>query len=215
MPTIEQQRNAVKVWLGHGALNLFGFPFAGKDTQCLRLSRWLDGPILGGGDILRKRDDLPPDVKQMLDAGLLIPVEEYLSIVTPYLAQADFESRPLILSSVGRFRGEEESILQALERAQHPTRVVIELDLDEDLIWKRWEQSLKLMDRGYRAEDDAVALKTRLSEFRTKTQPVLDFYQKAGLLIRIDGGQDPDAVERDILEALYARAQARATDQAV
>lgn len=145
----------------------------------------------------------------MLDAGLLIPVEEYLSIVTPYLAQTEFAGRPLILSSVGRFRGEETSILQALEQASHPTRAVIELDLDEDIIWERWRQSLKLMDRGPRAEDaDEESLTTRLNEFRSKTLPVLDFYQQAGLLIKIDGSQEPAKVELAVLEALYARATA-------
>jgi adenylate kinase len=41
-------------------------------------------------------------------------------------------------------------------------------------------------------------LQTRLNEFNTKTQPLGDFYEKLGMLTKIDGNRDRDTVFADI-----------------
>jgi adenylate kinase len=41
-------------------------------------------------------------------------------------------------------------------------------------------------------------LQTRLAEFRSKTQPLLSFYEKSDALHRIDGNRDRDAVFADV-----------------
>lgn len=204
--SLDERRRAVVAWLGEGTINVFGRPFSGKDTQCRRLGRWLDAPVLGGGDILRKRDDLPPHIAEYLKRGELIPVSDYLKIVTPYLGQDDFAGRPLVLSSVGRYFGEEGSILQATEAAGHPIRAVVELNLSEDQLWDRWHASEEPLDRGERTDDTTETIKVRLQEFDKKTQPVLDFYRSQGLLVEVDGGGTADEVENLVLDALYDRA---------
>ena len=103
--------STIKAWLGTGSINIFGLPFAGKDTHGAILSQLFDAPLLGGGDILRN-SVIPPELKKGLDAGILFPTEEYLRIVTPYLSKPEFQSRPLILSSVGRWIGEEQGVIQ-------------------------------------------------------------------------------------------------------
>jgi adenylate kinase len=198
-------RDEVIEWIGVGSINVFGLPMGGKDTQCRRLGQVLDGPVLGGGDILRKREDLPPAVKDMMNRGELIPIDDYLRIVTPYLAQAEFNGHPLILSSVGRFKGEEQSVRRACEAAGHPLRAVVLLELDHDEVWKRWHAAQSLMDRGMRVDDEAAALEVRLEEFRHKTQPVLDYYDQAQLLVRVDGSGTPEEVEQQIWQALHGR----------
>ena len=47
-------------------------------------------------------------------------------------------------------------------------------------------------------DDDAAVLQKRLSEFNTKTQPLVAFYEKSGALHRIDGNRDRDAVFAEI-----------------
>ena len=49
-----------------------------------------------------------------------------------------------------------------------------------------------------RDDDDASVLQTRLAEFRTKTEPLLSFYEKDDALHRIDGNRDREAVFADI-----------------
>ncbi len=49
-----------------------------------------------------------------------------------------------------------------------------------------------------RNDDDLSVLQTRLQEFRTKTEPLADFYEKMSILHRIDGNRDREAVFSDI-----------------
>jgi adenylate kinase len=49
-----------------------------------------------------------------------------------------------------------------------------------------------------RDDDDVEVLKNRLSEFNGKTQPLAKYYEKAGLLRKIDGNRDREAVFSDI-----------------
>lgn len=199
---------ALKTWLGTGSLNIFGRPFAGKDTQGRRLAELLDGHLLGGGDILRG-SVIPPHVQAIMHRGQLIPSGEYVKIVLPYLSQEAFNGHPLILSSVGRWLGEEVGVLKAAEIAGHPLRAVIFLVLDEAMVRARWRALEQHNDRGGRHDDTEGVLETRLAEFAKKTVPVLEAYHDKGLLIEIDGNHTPDEVAVLILRALHARATSR------
>lgn len=56
-----------------------------------------------------------------------------------------------------------------------------------------------------RDDDDASVLQTRLSEFKTKTEPLLSFYEKDDALHRIDGNRDRDAVFADVSALIEER----------
>jgi len=198
--------STIKAWLGNGSINIFGLPFAGKDTHGATLSQLFDAPLLGGGDILRN-STIPPELKKGLDAGKLFPTEDYLRIVTPYLSKPEFENRPLILSSVGRWIGEEEGVLQATEASNHPTKAVIYLHLGEEVLHKRWEKSQAKGDRGERADDAEHVLATRIEEFNTKTLPVIEIYRQKGLLIEVNS----DAEKHEVIESILARLFMKAT----
>ena len=58
-----------------------------------------------------------------------------------------------------------------------------------------------------REDDDAAVLQTRLAEFRSKTEPLLSFYQKDGALHRVDGNRERDAVFADIAALIEERVQ--------
>jgi len=53
-----------------------------------------------------------------------------------------------------------------------------------------------------RPDDKEEAIRSRLSEFMEKTQPVLDYYEKQGRLVRVNGEQGIEKVHEDILAAL-------------
>ena len=84
--------SAIKSWLGSGSINIFGLPYAGKDTHGGTLSQLFEAPLLGGGDILRN-SIIPPELQKDLDAGMLFPTPHYLRIVTPYLSKPELENR--------------------------------------------------------------------------------------------------------------------------
>jgi len=191
----------IRTWLGTGSINIFGRPFAGKDTQGSILADTFDGILLGGGDILRN-SVIPPHVSEALHRGELIPSEDYVSIVLPYLSKQEFSGKPLILSSVGRWIGEEAGVIEALSAAGHPLKTVVYLDLPEEIVLTRWQALEAHDDRGGRHDDTSEVLEKRLSEYREKTLPVIDAYEQKGLLVRIDGSQSLEDVSRDILNRL-------------
>lgn len=200
---------AIQQWLGTGSLNIFGRPFAGKDTQGRRLAELFDGRLLGGGEILRG-SVIPEHVRDIMHRGQLIPSEDYVRIVLPFLSQPSLAGRALILSSVGRWHGEEAGVIAATETAGHPLRAVIFLSLSEDMVRERWQALDTHDDRGGRHDDTAEVLETRLQEFTNKTVPVLESYREKGLLIEVDGSKAPDEVTSLVLETLYRRAVSRA-----
>ena len=190
----------IKAWLKSGSINIFGLPFAGKDTHGGTLAELFDAPLIGGGDILRN-SNIPPDLKKGLDAGMLFPTKDYLRIVTPFLSKPEFEGRPLILSSVGRWIGEEEGVLEATAASNHQTKAVIYLHLAEEVVQRRWARSQAKGDRGNRADDAEHILGTRIQEFQQKTLPVIEVYRQKGLLIEVNS----DAEKHEVLESILAR----------
>ena len=56
-----------------------------------------------------------------------------------------------------------------------------------------------------RDDDDASVLETRLAEFKTKTEPLLSFYEKDDALHRIDGNRDRETVFADISALIEER----------
>ena len=198
----DQKIEIIKKWLGTGSINIFGRPFAGKDTHGRELVALFNGTLLGGGDILRN-SDVPEHIKETIRAGKLAPTDEYIKIVLPYLSQDEFKNTPLILSSVGRWHGEEEGVLSAAEKSNHPVKAVLYLELDEAGVRERWHQTSGLGERGERHDDTAEVLEIRLNEYREKTLPVIEYYREKDLLIVIDSSLAKHVVLDNIIDELY------------
>lgn len=190
----------VKAWLGSGSINLFGAQYSGKDTQSKRLAKLLNGHALSGGDILRASQN--QEVMGQINTGNLAPIDAYLQIVLPHLARKEFSGKPLILSAVGRWHGEESGVIEAAKTAGHPLKAVIYLKMDESEAWKRRAAAINRQERGDRQDEDESALKRRLEEFRDKTLPAIEFYRDKGLLIELDGSQSLDDVTSAIISNL-------------
>ena len=189
-------RDMVSSWLGSGSIDIFGMPMAGKDTQSQRLGQILNASVIGGGEILR-HSPMHKNTQQALENGELIPTDEYLEIILPYFQKADLAGKPLILSSVGRWFGEEESVLNAAAQSNHPMKAVILLELPQEIALAR----LGAADRD-RDDDKEEILGTRFVEFDKKTRPVIEAYRIKGLLIEVDGSPSADDVTKSIFESL-------------
>lgn len=194
----------IKTWLGTGSINIFGRPFAGKDVQGEILAELLDGNLLGGGDILRG-SVVPERVKDCLRTGKLIPSEDYVNIVLPYLSQSQLIGKPLILSSVGRWHGEEMGVITAVKESGHPLKTVVYLNISDEDAYTRWLKLEDINDRQDRRDDTEDILKTRFAEFQEKTMPVIDFYRKLELLIEIDGRGTREQVTAEIINCISER----------
>ncbi len=205
-PVVTQQIQTIQTWLGSGSINFFGLPFAGKDTQAKRIGALLDAPVIGGGEIMRTQS-VSATITEESNQGRLAPTEEYIKLILPYLASNKFKDKPLMLSAVGRWHGEEPAIIAATDRAKHPIKAVIFLNMLEEEVWQRWEAAQKLTDRGPRVDDDLHKIDTRLAEFRNKTMPAIEFYRDLGLVIEVEGNHTPEQITHAILTQLARRAE--------
>lgn len=191
----------IKSWLGEGSVNFFGLPFSGKDSQARRLADKVNGVVLSSGEIIRN-SVIPADIKEIMDNGELIPSDDFVRVVLPYLSRDDFKSKPLILSSVGRWKGEEQSVVNALDQANHPLKAVIYLALDESIVRERFKREENVEVRGERDDDKEEHLVNRIKEFNEKTIPVIEYYRQEGLLIEIDASLSKDDVESAVASGL-------------
>ena len=202
---MEEKISTIKNWLGTGSINIFGLPMSGKDTQGIKLAEALDAKFLSSGLIIRAKER---ETKQgYSEHGALIPTNIFYEWVLPYFERPDLFNHPLVLSSIGRWSGEETEVMSIAAGAGHPIKAVLLLDISESDVEKRFETAKTLNDRGERKDDnDIETFRTRLEEFRTKTKPVLEHYKDLGLLITINGNQSREAVFNELVEKLYEKA---------
>ncbi|MBP9813318.1 nucleoside monophosphate kinase [Candidatus Nomurabacteria bacterium] len=202
---MNNQQKTISDWLKTGSINIFGLPFAGKDTQGKILAEMFNGVVISGGDILRSNKD-NQELQQIMASGQIIPSDLWEQIVVPYLANSEFDNKPIILSEVGRLAGEELVVEKATKEAGHEQKAVILLNLSDEEVWNRFEASQKSQDRGQRADDNKAVIQTRLDSYHNLVKPVIDYYRQNGSLIEIDGSLAKEEVTAAILDALELRA---------
>jgi len=191
----------IKAWLGTGSLNVFGLPMSGKDTVGERLAKDLDAKFLSSGIIIRAFE--AEQNQNMTGSGQLIPTNTFYDIILPYFSREEMKDDSLILSSVGRWAGEEDKIMEAARNGGHEIKAVVLLDLTEADVKNRFEAAKKLNDRGERADDANIEIfETRIREFNEKTVPVLNHYDELKLLIRVPADGSRDEVYLSVIDKL-------------
>lgn len=196
----------IKQWLSSGSINFFGPPFSGKDTQAKRIADAIGGVVVSGGDILRHSHG-DPEVGRIMAEGGVVPAEMFLRIVPAFFSHSDIAGKPLLLSSVGRLMDEVPVIESATNDSNHPIKAIVVLELGRDDVFKHYEISKDLGDRGQRADDTPEALQKRLDEYE-KTEPVIEYYKQHNHVLVIDDTKTPDEVTDEIVTALYELALA-------
>ncbi|MEO8581310.1 MAG: nucleoside monophosphate kinase [Patescibacteria group bacterium] len=172
---------------------LIGIQGAGKSTQGNLLSTHLDVPYLSSGHVFREmakeKTQLGRYVKETLNAGILIPDDMTINIMNEYLSKGEYK-KGYILDGFPRTE------IQA-EQFSNGVDAVVFLDVsDKEALWRI---SGRVSDR----EDETLqAIRKRIELFHTFTQPVVQYYEKQGKLINIDGEMSVDHIFKDILAKL-------------
>jgi adenylate kinase len=188
---------AIKKWLGNGSINVFGLPYSGKDTIGMRLASELGAHFVSSGEILRNADE--PEQR----AGFLSPTERFYELVLPFFARPELRGAPLVLSEIGRWKGEEQRVIATADEAGHPIRAVLFINITEEEIYRRLDAARELGDRLGRQDDSRDLMKRRLSEFYGKVMPTIDTYRIRGELIEIDGMGSRDRIYDRVIDGLY------------
>ncbi len=191
-----------------------GPPGAGKGTQAQRVCAALEIPQISTGDILRRamKEGTPTGLKAkaFVEAGKLVPDEVIIDIVRERLAQEDCQ-RGYILDGFPRTVPQAE----ALEGIAH-IDAVIDLDVADEVLIERLSGRRVCLKCGatyhvsrlngetkcancgeelvQRKDDSAETVLNRLNVYHDQTAPLVDFYQKKGLLKVIDGAQDMETI---------------------
>ncbi|MBQ2639111.1 nucleoside monophosphate kinase [Candidatus Saccharibacteria bacterium] len=202
---MEEKFKRIKKWLGTASVNIFGLPMSGKDTVGIRLAEELDGKFLSSGIIIRDYEAKKND--HMTESGELIPTNKFYDIVLPYFSREDLRGYPLVLSSIGRWSGEEDEVMRKAEETKHEIKAVVYLKLSEEEVRERWRVAKTLGDRGIRGDDaDPKVFETRIEEFHEKTGPVLEHYKKLGLLLEVDASGTREEVFENVIDVLAKKA---------
>ena len=201
---MEEKLEFIKGWLKTGSINIFGLPMSGKDTVGVKLAEDLSARFLSSGMIIRAMEEETKN--KMTGNGELIPTDLFYEWILPYFERDDLKNEALVLSSVGRWSGEENEVMESAKNAGHEIKAVILLETSPEDVMKRWEIVNSLGDEQRTVRDDDKTLdtfKVRIKEFEEKTEPVISHYDELKLLIRVNGNQDRDIVYQETIDALY------------
>lgn len=202
MNDLEQKLAFIKEWLGTGSIDIFGLPMSGKDTVGLRFAELIGAKFLSSGLIIRAAEK--ENNKNYTGNGQLAPTDVFFDLILPYFEREDLKDFPLVLSSVGRWSGEENEIMSVAKNSGHEIKAVVLLQISEQDIMNRWEAANFLKDRGEREDDkDKATLENRMREFREKTIPVVKHYKELDLLVEVRADQYREEVLTEFINKLY------------
>lgn len=198
---MDAQIQQIKTWLGIGSINIFGLPMSGKDTVGVQLAEKLGAKFLSSGMIVRAMEKATG--QNITGNGKLMPSNVFYEWVLPYFEREDLWKYPLILSSIGRWSGEEDEVMSVAKNSGHTIRAAVVLQLSDQDVVERWEAAKLLGDRGLRTDDaDPQVFQTRITEYHEKTLPVLQRYQELGLLVSVPANGTREQVLANVIEAL-------------
>lgn len=210
-------------------LILLGPPGAGKGTQAGRIVADYGIPHISTGDILRaavkNQTQMGLEAKRYMDAGELVPDSVVIGIVKDRLQEPD-TAKGFLMDGFPRTIPQAEALDEVLESLDRAVTKTIVLLVDEDLLIKRLTgrricrscqapfhvvftppkvEGVCDVCGGelYQRDDDTEAtVRNRLEVYRNQTEPLIDYYDRAGVVARIDGAQQPDITYEDIRAAV-------------
>jgi adenylate kinase len=180
---------------------LLGPPNAGKGTQSAMLCSQLGVPCVSTGDMLRREAEsgtpLGLRVKAIMDSGGLVDDATMAEVVRARLQQSD-AAQGFVLDGYPRTLAQAETLAGILAAAGTPLDAVLLITVPEEELERR------ALARG-RSDDREDVIRERLRVYREKTEPLIGYYRRLGLLREIDGHRPADEVGGQLLAALEAQ----------
>ncbi len=210
-------------------LILLGGPGAGKGTQAKLIVEKYKIPQISTGDMLREAvkqgTELGKKAKEYMDKGELVPDEIVIGIVKERLKQPDCD-RGFILDGFPRTIAQAEALDKILDEIGKKIDAVINIQVPEEEIVKRIVNRRTCKNCGaiyhliysppkepnkcdkcggelYQRDDDKEeTVRERLRVYREQTEPLIEYYQKKGILYNVDGTKDINGVFEEIKSIL-------------
>jgi adenylate kinase len=208
---------------------ILGPPGSGKGTQAKMIAERLRIPQISTGDMLRAavKEGSPMGLKAkaMMDAGALVADEVVVGIVRERLQKEDC-GQGFILDGFPRTVPQANALNVTLEELDKGLDVVLSLEVDNDAVVERVAGRRTCRDCGkmyhlrfdppvaegqcdkcggelfQRDDDREETIRKRLEVYAQQTAPLIEYYQREGLLRTIDGMQSIQAVQEQVAAVL-------------
>lgn len=203
---------------------ILGAPGAGKGTQALFLKEKLGVPIIATGNLLRDamkaESELGKSIKDLMNAGHLVPDDLIVDLVSKRLSEADCKNGA-ILDGFPRTLAQAESIDKLF-----PVDMAISIEVpDEEIISRLTGREIctkcqatyhieynptavpGICDRcgaktTRRTDDDREIVKERLLVYHKDTEPVKKYYESKGKLKKVVGQKEVADTKRLVAQTI-------------
>jgi adenylate kinase len=211
-------------------LVLLGAPGSGKGTQAQRLQARSRVPQVSTGDLLREAVAAGTEfgcvAKAVMDAGQLVDDRTMLGIIRERLARPDAK-RGFILDGFPRTIVQADGLAALMSEIGQPIDAVVLFEIDPEVLGRRLSgrRSCRRCGRVFhlesnparaddycadggphdlfqRPDDNDETVRERLAVYRERTQPLIDYYAKQGLLRRIDADGSLEDVDARLENAI-------------
>ena len=174
---------------------LFGPPGAGKGTQSEKLISTYHLVHLSTGDILRNeisnKSDLGMEAKKLMDQGLLVPDDVVIKMIESRI-DSNKNAKGFIFDGFPRTAAQAEALDKMLGRKDSTIKYMLALDVSDEELRKRL--LLRGKDSGRPDDQDESIIEKRITEYKTKTAPLKDYYSKQGKFFSINGTGSIDEI---------------------
>ncbi|MFT3982592.1 MAG: adenylate kinase [Lachnospiraceae bacterium] len=210
---------------------MLGAPGAGKGTQAKQIAEKYGIPHISTGDIFRanikEKTALGMEAKQYMDQGKLVPDELTVKILLDRVAKEDCKAG-YVLDGFPRTIPQAEVLDKAVAKLNEKIDFAVNVDVPDKNIINRMSGRRACLQCGatyhlvnippkaegicdvcgsglaLRDDDQPETVKSRLAVYHEQTQPLIDYYNKKGILKEVDGTQDRSVVFEEIVHILGA-----------
>jgi adenylate kinase len=195
---------------------LIGPPGAGKGTQATRIAAHFDLARIATGDLLRQEvasgSELGRTAKGYIEGGDLVPDEVVIAMTRDRVVKANAEGG-YILDGYPRTLVQAEAAYRWAKARGVPFDLALFFEIGTDELLARLAGRAR--EEG-RSDDSEETVRHRLEVFRSQTYPLLAYYRRRGILVRIDAVGPVDAITERIVAVLHwykAKALAAGADR--
>ena len=205
-----------------------GAPGSGKGTQAKKIEAEFNIPQISTGDLLRAEtasgSDIGEELKIIMSSGKFVSDDIVLKLVSKKITSNDCKNG-FILDGFPRNLSQASSLDMLLKDLSVSIEYVFFIDVPTDLIIKRCVGRItcdtcgKIENEYFsnfkegdncgegvyvkRADDNEETVSNRLKVYSEQTEPIIDFYEKKGILHRIVGGEDgPERLTEEIISII-------------
>ena len=191
-------------------LVIIGPSGAGKGTQAIKIAERYGLKHISMGVVFRleiKEDTAyGKQVKNYIDRGEFVPTQLVLEGLAPILKSINYCN--FILDGFPRLPDQPAALDKVLKQAGSELDMVFHLDIRPEMIVQRMNDRRAKDESFYktkRKDDNLQSIKRRIKEYQGNIDPILRYYNKKGILRRIDGERPVKPIFDDIVKIIDAQ----------